>query len=95
MLTFENNRISGFGSFEHKDTFKFYKCKWDNDAKNWFVPDDADIKMISKLIKKINEVATQKTNEKWASACASCDVKFAKKGTEDYERVLAKFKELV
>jgi hypothetical protein len=95
MLTFENNRISGFGSFDHKDTLKFYRCKWDNDAKNWFVPDDADVKMISKLIKKINEVATQKTNEKWASACASCDVKFAKKGTEDYERVLAKFKELV
>jgi lipid A disaccharide synthetase len=95
MLTFENNRISGFGSFEHKDTFKFYKCKWDNDAKNWFVPEDADVKMISKLIKKINEVATQKTNDKWASACASCDVKFAKKGTEDYEIVLAKFKELV
>ena len=95
MLTFENNRITGFGSFEHKDTFKFYKCKWDNDAKNWFVPEDADVKMISKLIKKINELATHKTNEKWASACASCDVKFAKKGTEDYERVLAKFKELV
>ena len=95
MLTFENNRISGFGSFEHKDTLKFYKCKWDNDAKNWYVPEDADTKMISKLIKKINEVATQKTNEKWAQACADCDVKFAKKGTDDYEKVLQKFKELV
>jgi hypothetical protein len=45
MLTFENNRISGFGSFEHKDTFKFYKCKWDSAAKNWSVPEDADVKM--------------------------------------------------
>jgi len=79
MLTFENNRISGFGSFEHKDTLKFYKCKWDNTAKNWFVPEDTDIKMISKLIKKINADKTEKTNEKWARACTECDVKFAKK----------------
>ena len=95
MLTIENNRISGFGSFEHKDTFKFYKCKWDNSAKNWFVPEDADVKTISKLIKKINADATQKTNDKWARACTECDVKFAKKGTEEYDRVLIKFKELV
>ena len=95
MLTFENNRISGFGSFEHKDTLKFYKCKWDNDAKNWYVPEETDTKMISTLIKKINEEATRKTNEKWAQACADCDVKFAKKGTDDYEKVLQKFKELV
>jgi len=65
MLTFENNRISGFGSFEHKDTFKFYKCKWDKDAKNWYVPPETDVKMISKLIKKINDESTQKVNEKW------------------------------
>ncbi len=95
MLTLESNRISGFGSFEHKDTFKFYKCKWDKDAKNWVVPPETAIKMISKLIKKINEESTQKTNEKWARACAICDVQFAKKGTEDYDKVMIKFKELV
>ena len=95
MLTFENNRISGFGSFEHRETFRFYKCKWDKDAKNWYVPPETDVKMVSKLVKKINEEATQKTNEKWAKACAICDVSFVKKGTEDYDRVLAKFKEIV
>ena len=93
MLTFENNRISGFGSFDHKDTLKFYRCKWDNDAKNWLVSEDADVKMLSKLIKKINAETTQKTNDKWAKACTECDVKFAKKGTDDYNRVLIKFKE--
>ena len=95
MLVFENNRISGFGSFEHKDTLKFYKCKWDTTAKNWVVPADADVKTIIKLIKKINEEKIQKTNEKWARACTECDVQFAKKGTEEYNRVLKKFKELV
>jgi hypothetical protein len=60
MLTFENNRISGFGSFEHKDTLKFYRCKWDNDAKNRVVPTETDHKIITKLIKKINEESTQK-----------------------------------
>lgn len=95
MLTFENNRISGFGSFDHKDTLKFYRCKWDNDSKNWVVPPETDLKIITKLIKKINEESTRKTNEKWATACADCDVKFAKKGTEEYDRVLTRFKELV
>jgi hypoxanthine phosphoribosyltransferase len=95
MLTFENNRISGFGSFEHKDSFNFYKCKWDKEAKNWYVPPETDIKMISKLVNKINDESTQKTNEKWARACAICDVQFAKKGTEDYDKVMTKFKELV
>ena len=59
MLTFENNRISGFGSFDHKDTLKFYRCKWDNDAKNWVVPPETDLKIITKLIKKINEVCKE------------------------------------
>lgn len=94
MLTLENNRISGFGSFEHKDTLKFHKCKWDNVAKNWSVPPETDVKMITKLIKKINEESTRKTNEMWASACVDCDVTFAKKGTEDYDRVLERFKEI-
>ena len=95
MLTFENNRNSGFGSFEHKDSFNFYKCKWDKEAKNWYVPPETDIKMIYKLVNKINDESTQKTNEKWARACAICDVQFAKKGTEDYDKVMTKFKELV
>ena len=33
--------------------------------------------------------------KKWARACTECDVQFVKKGTEEYNRVLKKFKELV
>ena len=95
MLTFENNRISGFGSLEHRDLLKFHKCAWDNDEKCWVVHSDTDVKMITALVNKINDESTRKTNEKWARACADCDVTYAKKGTDDYDRVLKRFKELV
>ena len=92
MLSLENNRIAGYGSYEHKENFKFYKCKWDKDAKNWFVPSDADTTMILKLIESINSVEKKKMEERWAEACNVCGFDFVKRGTPEYNKVMDKFK---
>ena len=38
MLTFENNRISGDNVAEYKDAFTYYKCMYDKEQNNWYVP---------------------------------------------------------
>ena len=94
MLEVRDNKIVGFGSFEHKDALKAFGCKWDNEIKCWNAPSTCDLKKLSKFLSKVNEEAANKTREKWAQACLDCDVQFCKKGTDDYIKVLERFKEL-
>lgn len=94
VLKYENNRITGYGSYEHRDTFKFHGCKWDKETNSWFVPETADREIVKKVVEKINEIEREKTTEKWIEACKECNVRFANKGTPQYEQVLKRFKEL-
>ena len=94
MLKFENNRISGPESFEHKETLKFHGCMWDKENKNWWVKEDADIQILKDVVKAVNEMEKKKTMEKWKQACEECEVAFAKKGTPEYAKVLLVFKNL-
>jgi hypothetical protein len=88
VLKIVNKRIVGFGSFDHKDTFKFYGCLWDNETKSWYIPDTANHEEIQKVIDTVNENENQKILNRWKESCKACNVPYAKKGTPEYEQVL-------
>ena len=52
MLEVRDNKIVGFGSFEHKDALKAFGCKWDNEIKCWNAPSTCDLKKLSNFLVK-------------------------------------------
>jgi len=96
VLTFdsETKKITGFGSYEHRDTLKFHGCMWDKDNKSWYVPETVDVKLIIKIIKQINETERQNSIKKWTQACEEMGHSIVKKGSPEYNQVLTKFKTL-
>ena len=87
VLKIVDKRIVGYGSYKHKDTFKFFGCLWDKETKSWYVPDTADYEKLDKVIDAINDSDSQIFLDKWKEACVQCNVTYTKKGTQEYEQV--------
>lgn len=86
MMKIENGFVEGFDLYSHKENLKFYKCKWDADAKKWKAPDNT--RKLQAYIEKVNEAEKERKNTLWNQAVEKCGFdKFkVKKGTEEYEQ---------
>ena len=88
--------VSGYGVFEIKDKLKSLGCIWSKDRKGWmFGKSNPNRKQIEKCVNDLKEQKEEKSKKAWSEALLACNLKFVKKGTEDYDRVLDAFKTIV
>ena len=81
-------------SYPYLEIIKKYEGKFDKETKTWSLPLKHKSKFNNDIVNfKVKE--TEHKQEKWIEACRLVGVKFASKGTEDYDEVLKVFKELV
>lgn len=81
-------------SYPYLEILKKYESKFDKESKTWSVPLKYKVKFNNDIVNfKVKE--SEKKQEKWKEACEAVGVKFASKGTEDYDEVLKVFKELI
>lgn len=95
VLKFENKRIMGPGSYAHKDNLKSNGCKWDSTNRCWYVPDEANLSLILKIIESINQKEQDEMKELWKKACENCGYKFVKKGTPEYNEVKEEMRQMM
>ena len=84
-------------SFALKDKIKEVcegKARFDMEKKVWMVPSGA-LPELNRLSQQFNEKNEKDTKEVWKNACSQLGFKFVKKGTEQYDKVLVLFKELI
>jgi hypothetical protein len=95
MLTIENGFVKGFDLYSHRENLKFYKCKWDNEEKQWRAPDNT--RKLQAYLDKVNEAEKEQINKVWNEAIDKLGLdKFkVKKGTPEYEQTRTEFKNLL
>lgn len=84
-------------SFALKDQIKKVcegKARFDMEKKVWMVPSGA-MSELNRLSQQFDEKNEKDTKEVWKNACTQLGFKFVRKGTPEYEQVLALFKELI
>lgn len=93
MLKIENGFVEGRNIFEHKDNLKFYRCKWDPEARKWRTPDNTT--KLQAYFDKVNQQKNENLKDYWKEACENCGYNFAKKGTPEYDEVKEEMKRLI
>ncbi len=97
----ETKTVEGTRSeiYSNKDHLKFFRCLWDKETKTWRIPyEDVHLKRLMEFIKRWNEEqeATNETKrDLWKQACENLNIKFAKKGSDEYKQVVEEFKKLM
>jgi len=81
-------------SYPYLEIIKKYEGKFDKETKTWSLPLKNKSKFHNDLVNFKTKESEHK-QEKWKEACEAVGVKFASKGTEDYDQVLKVFKELI
>lgn len=89
MFTF-NERYS----FPYNTILKEFDGKFNPETKEWTLPLKHKARFLSAK-QTVDNTIREKANLAWAKACESVGVKFAKKGTSEYDEVLTVFKQLV
>jgi hypothetical protein len=93
---------SKIGTFEFNEKYSYpynailkqYDGKFNKETKMWTLP----LKNKARFLSAVQSVKTQQAEKAkliWSKACEEVGVKFASKGTEDYDQVLAVFKEMI
>ena len=95
MLSIQDGYVEGFDLYSHKDNLKFYKCRWDADAKKWKAPDNTH--KLQMYLDKVNEQENERKNALWSQAVEKCGFdKFkVKKGTNEYEQTRQEYLNLL
>lgn len=93
MWKIEDGFIVGHNAYEIKDNLKFYRCKWDAEAKKWKAPDNTNKLQI--YLDQLNKNKDEELKDYWKEACESCGYNFVKKGTPEYEEVKEEMKRLI
>ena len=83
--------------------FKSFHCLWNPDIKKWKVPyDTRNLNNLNAFISQMNqeyeteqEVDAQRMKDLWKQASDNLNIKFAKKGSPEYEQVKTEFKKLL
>ena len=70
MLSIQDGYVEGFDLYSHKDNLKFYKCRWDADAKKWKAPDNTH--KLQMYLDKVNEQENERKNALWSQAVEKC-----------------------
>lgn len=80
-------------SFEFRDILKQHDGRYHSDEKIWSVPNNQIEIIKEKQFIKLEAISRQKRN-KWQKCLDHFNLKFAKKGTGEYEDVLKMYKSL-
>jgi hypothetical protein len=106
MLTidYDNKCIAGDidDIFTNIKAFKYFKCKYDVENKRWLLPSDHyDIQNYNRVVEyvKVWNADVEKRNEEkkqlWQEALHNLNLKYVKKGSDDYKLVLEEYKKLL
>lgn len=83
--------------------FKSFHCLWNPDNKKWKIPYETQhLNNVKTFISRMNEEHEQNQEAEserikglWKQASDNLNIKFAKKGSDEYEQVKAEFKKLL
>lgn len=81
-------------SFPYNDILKKFDGKFDKITKQWTLPLKNKALFYSG-VQTIKSAQAEKSRIIWGRACEAVGVKFATKGTQEYDDVMKVFKELI
>lgn len=85
--------------YENKDHLKFYRCLWDKETKQWRIPyEQQHLDRLEAFVVEWNKMQEEKDNKKrelWQQALDNLRLRFAARGTPEYELVKQEFKRLI
>ena len=93
MLAIEGDYIVGFDIYKHKDTLKYFQCRWDPEVKKWKIPDNP-VKL-QYYIEKVNANEKEEMQAAWQQALKSCGHERVYKGTAEYDDVKTEMKRIL
>ncbi len=81
-------------SYPYNQILKAHGGKFDPKTKEWNVPLENKLRLYSAK-QQVDRVLKEKAEKNWGLACEEVGVRFAKKGTEDYDLVMVAFKRIM
>jgi hypothetical protein len=83
-------RLSGY-TMPIKDILKRNKARYEPATRSWLIPDEARAQLFSE-INSFEDKQRKERELKWTKACKNFGYDFVRKGSPEYEKVLAFYK---